>query len=106
MDVHNNNQGENMGYYINPRTQTKEEFLDENGILLTGDLEAKMPDNPDYALVCLVGNGAFTAAGVAYSKRERDAFNDPSDTREKSWYWVPKWKLYPVVKDLTQEIFT
>lgn len=37
----------------------------------------------------LVDNGPFEAAGIAFSQRELDAFNRPSDPRPKTWLKVP-----------------
>lgn len=46
--------------------------------------------------VCLVDNGPFTAAGVAYDARELNAFDQPNDFRPKFWFKVPREKLYDV----------
>jgi len=45
--------------------------------------------------VCLVDNGAFSAAAVAHSQRELEVFNLPSDKRSKVWFYIPKEALLP-----------
>lgn len=40
-------------------------------------------------LVCVVENGHFDAAGFAFSEQEMRDFNDPRDTRMKTWLIVP-----------------
>jgi hypothetical protein len=83
-----------MGYYINPRNgETKEAWLAANGKPVTVE-EAKAFSAPgsEQRLVCWVDNGMFTAAGIAYDDRERDAFLYP-DARPKQWYLVDVAKL-------------
>ena len=74
-----------MGYYINPRDKTKEQYLAACG--------EELPSCPKWAdipqgkvLVCWMNNGWMTAAAIAYSERELGDFNLPSDTRPKKWY--------------------
>jgi len=80
-----------MGCYINPQDMSKEEWLSTNGIRLT---EAPLfNDNSSMLPVCLVDNGAFTAAAIAYSEHVLEVFGDPRDIRPKKWYLVEKTKL-------------
>jgi len=37
------------------------------------------------AAICVVDNGAFEAAGLAYSEEELRAFSEPTDRRPKTW---------------------
>ena len=79
-----------MGNYINPKGKTKEEFLEEFGLELQNppfwnDIAR---DNLDYP-VCLVNNGPFTAAGIAYSESELEVFKRP-DGRPKRWFLVER----------------
>lgn len=86
-----------MGYYINPKDKTKEQFLQEHGQSFLGD--PSQYDTTGYSLlVCLVDNGMFSAAGIAYDKREAIEFNRP-DGRRKSWYEVSKIDLAPYYKE-------
>ena len=82
-----------MGYYINPPTMTKEAWLVGHGKHVPNAPE-KFRDG-DQIVVCLVDNGPFTAAAVAYSQDELEYFKHPSDGRYKMWFMVP-------LKDLVQ----
>lgn len=81
-----------MGYYVNVPYQTKEEWLEDNAVKVSINPPAVFLDESGGMAVCLVDNGAFTAAGIAYSQEELEAFSRP-DTRPKLWYTVPKQKL-------------
>lgn len=84
-----------MGAYINPMGESKESFLNREGIQLN-----KPPAWADcpygYLPVVLMDNGPFTAAGIAYAERELRAFTLPDDFRPKKFYFVEIAKLYPV----------
>ena len=85
-----------MGLYVNPRDQSKESWLETNGELIgptppTWDMLAH-----NCSAVCLVDNGIFTAAGVAYSPAELEEFSR-EDGRRRVWYAVPDEKLITVV---------
>lgn len=79
-----------MGIYINPKDTTKEDFL--RGLLDEGKAkiiphvpsahfqtaeQCRQPE--DMVVVCVVDNGAFTAAGIAFDKRELAAFVYPDE---------------------------
>lgn len=83
-----------MGYYINPKGESKEDFLIREGQPV---MVPAIPEDGENVLVCVIDNGYFTAAGVCYSAEEMHAFADPSDTRPKRWFVVPKHLLYDVV---------
>lgn len=84
-----------MGYYINPKDMSKEKFLAIYGYPVTHEQASKCSAGDEGKLVvCLVDNGMFTAAGIAYDDRERDAFMLP-DGRDKKWYLVDKELLKP-----------
>jgi hypothetical protein len=88
-----------MGYYINPPDQTKEDWLQEHGDEV-GTPSWPAPDGS--ALVCLIDNGPFSAAGICFSEQEFQAFVTP-DGRPRTWYYVPSDKVIsvePLVKDL------
>ena len=80
-----------MGLYINPSHMSKEQWLIENGVLVMGVPEFNK--TASYFPVCLVDNGPFTAAAIAFDEREMAAFNQPRDYRLKEWYLVQKDKL-------------
>ncbi len=78
-----------MGYYISPRTQTKEEWLVDNATIVTDRVSIDtVPEG--YCLLCHVNNGAFTALGVVNSERELSAWLQPGDHRPKDFYLAKK----------------
>lgn len=84
-----------MGCYINPANESKEDFLEREGMRLPK--APKWGTIPDGFLpVCLVLNSRFTAAGIAYSENELRVFANPKDSRIKFWYFVPIEKLRDV----------
>lgn len=86
-----------MGAYINSTKQTKEEFLSKNGVEITIEEFKNFDyDNKKALPVCLVDNGPFTAAAIAYSKRENQAFINVDDFRPKKFYLVDVEKLWDV----------
>jgi len=88
-----------MGCYINPRGETKEDFLRREGRVISVNEAIAAPEG-EYA-VCLVHNGAFTAAAVAYDHHELAALTRAEDPRPKIWYMVPREKLLNV-SDISQ----
>lgn len=83
-----------MGAYINPKNETKEDFLFREGIEITQQ-EAENGNYPGVMVVCLVDNGIFKAAGVAFNQSEINEFAAP-DGRSKRWFWVELEKLLEV----------
>lgn len=76
-----------MGYYIDPVDCTKEQWLKQHGVRLDAAPDWSAVRKDDRLPVCLVDNGLFTAAGVAYSPNEQAAFARP-DGRAKAWFSV------------------
>lgn len=84
-----------MGLYINPESKTKEQWLDDNSIeCVAGPIPTvKMFEGVSgHTVVCLVDNGDFTAAGVAYDAEELRRFTYPCG-RPKIWYLIPNENL-------------
>ena len=81
-----------MGIYINPTNgQSKEEWLNERGekFNYTTEVSVVKPLMEHHKIiVCLVVNGMFTAAAVAFDNSELRAFANPNDLRPKTWYMV------------------
>jgi hypothetical protein len=83
-----------MGYYINPKDgSSKESFLSKHGLQVLAPKEGFDFSGENWP-VCLVDNGAFTAAGIADCPEELDAFKYP-DGRPKAWFLVPRVHLEP-----------
>lgn len=92
-----------MGVYINPKDATKEEWLTANAEMICWD---RVPEwNNENLPVCLVDNGAFTAAGVAFDARELEAFTQESDYRPKCWFVVKRSKLEEVEPELKRKYY-
>lgn len=88
-----------MGYYINPKDgSTKEQFLEKHGTKITSDEVRKFDFSSDHLPVCLVDNGPFTAAGIAYDQREAAEFLSPDmrgPQRLRVWCRVSREMLKP-----------
>ena len=80
-----------MGYYIQGPTVAKACFL-------VGNHEAKIVSQPNSfaevpvgkALVCVVENGFFDAAGYVYNEQGFKDFSLPDDHRAKTWLLMDK----------------
>lgn len=81
-----------MGYYINPEKCSKEQWLADNGQVITPAEARDFNYSGERLPVCLVSNGAFTAAGIGYCREETDAFLYP-DGRPRMFFSVEKEKL-------------
>lgn len=75
-----------MGWYINPHSQTKEDWLAEHGTRTLGPGEITETHLP----ICLVDNGFFTAAAICPNERELIEFARDDDDRPKVWFSVPR----------------
>jgi len=77
-----------MGYYVDPDNCSKEAFLIGHGI----EIPSKTLDWDSVPKGCLpvvlVNNGLFTAAGIAYSPDELQAFTNPTDRRPRRIFVV------------------
>jgi len=85
-----------MRCYVNPKNETKEQFLIREGALISQE-EARIyvwliTCKP----VCWMNNGPFTAAAVCYNKKEFEAFSCTDDDRPKQWFLVNIEKLKTV----------
>ena len=81
-----------MGCYVNPPDGKKVEWLIRHG----EEIESPCAITKSHVPVCLVNNGVFFAAAIAYKLSEVEAFNQPTDFRPKQWFKVPREKLYAV----------
>lgn len=76
-----------MGRYLNPKNQTKEEWLEANAIPLDHIPDTYKTDT--HMVACLVDNGWMTACALAYNQYELEVFQYPTDPRPKLWFLVP-----------------
>lgn len=90
-----------MGYYINPKGKTKEEWLNEFGTPLNGEPEHATKN--DAMAVALIDNGVFTAAGIMYSQQELEYFK-ADKSRPMLWFYVPIERLVDVCPALSDAI--
>ena len=81
-----------MGYYVNPSSMSKEDWLRLHGEPTNGPCEITETHLP----VVLVNNGPFNAAGVGIDANEVRAFTQPTDYRPKKWYRVSRADLQAV----------
>lgn len=79
-----------MGYYINPKQGTKEEWLAANATPISREEAAQFDFASDQLPICLVDNFAFTAAAIAYCPQERDVFLYDRTGRPRRWFSAPK----------------
>ena len=82
-----------MGYYIQTdqshnKAQQICDMCQEAFVIPQPSSFDKVPK--DMALICVVDNGPFEAAGYCYDEREFIAWCDPSDTRPKTWLLMSK----------------
>ena len=84
-----------MGAYINLENRDKEDWLNHEAEMISENEFKNFEFDNDDLPVVLVNNGYFTAAGIAYSKNERDRFNT-DDGRFKVYFKASKEKLYEV----------
>jgi len=89
-----------MGFYVNPPNESKESFLEREGIKSPYDLKIKWSNvSEGFLPVVLVNNGIFTAAGIAYCESELEAFTDMNDQRPRQIFLVKIEKLIPVTDE-------
>lgn len=93
-----------MGYYIQTDSdKDKADWIRANlqGIMLTG-----CPNHvgEEYVPVCIVDNGSFEAAGIAFSRGEAEAFAGPSDDKRKKIWMIIKREhaiaIHPELEDM------
>lgn len=95
MFVHYNRNGGDMGFYVNPPTETKEDFLERESLWTTNKIEWKnVPVG--FLPVVHVNNGWVTDANIAYSEQELKALTDSNDPRPKRIFLVKIKDLLPV----------
>jgi len=82
-----------MGFYIQGPTTGKAAFIVseyDGKIIPQPEAFADIPE--DKALICVVANPMFEAAGYCFNDREFDCFSNSSDLRPKKWLVMDKSK--------------
>ncbi len=85
-----------MGAYINPKGESKEEFLKREGKPISKEDAIKHKDFKKNLVVALLHNPSFTAAAIAFDERELEAVTYSQDKRPIDYFVVPRKKLYDV----------
>jgi hypothetical protein len=81
-----------MGYYIETGTvKDKARIIAEryNGLIVPKPPSYEVVPE-DTAIIVVLDNGPFKAAGFAYSKQEFEEFTDPNDGRRKTFVLIDK----------------
>lgn len=90
-----------MGFYIDPpgySSTAREKFLAEHGTIIEEEEVFSWPyGRCDELPVCLIDNGHFLAAGIAFDAGERDRFITGMQGRSHAWYKVSKIALKPFI---------
>ncbi len=82
-----------MGYYIqcNEPTNKAQQLMEIPGTEIIQSGVPAWSEIPNHkALVCVVQNGLFDAAGLIHSEGELEAFSLPHDVRFKTWLLMDK----------------
>jgi hypothetical protein len=83
-----------MGAYIDPRNERKEAFLSREGVRL--EVAPKWEEVPrGFFAVCLIDNGGFLAAGIAFDEHELRGFSR-IENRPTIWFQVSIDKMWDV----------
>lgn len=84
-----------MGWYINPKDMTKEEWLKKHRVFAQMHAPSTHYEaDGDLVCICHVDNGGFTAAGICVGSRELQDFAR-DDGRSKLWFHVPYKEVEP-----------
>jgi hypothetical protein len=67
-------------------------LIKQGGIPLDFEQVKEYVDHPDLAIIVIMDNGPFEAAGLAYDRKEFVAFT--SDSRPKTYVALPKQLAY------------
>ena len=85
-----------MGYYIQGPERGKGKYLEEEYHAIPCNVHEAyiVLGHVSLVPVCVVDNGAFDAAAVAYSREEFECFSYHGDVRPKQWYIMDRVKAY------------
>ncbi len=78
-----------MGYYIETNSpKGKAKWLVDNAKAVR--TAEPVAGTAELIPVCVVDNGMFEAAAIAFDSEELSCFNNPTDYRPKTWLSVPR----------------
>lgn len=93
-----------MGFYIDPKDISKEDWLTKNGReIKQSDARMLFIDSQELP-VCIADNGGWTAAIICYSSRETDRVISGMDGRRNQWFAVSREKLCEVCPELKVQL--
>lgn len=85
-------------YRLEPKHTAKESFLNQNGTLVSNDMDwFQVPW--DHVAVVLIQNVDETIALIAINRREFDRTRSPSDRRERKTYIIAITKILSSIQD-------
>ncbi len=85
-------------YRLEPKHTAKESFLNQNGTLVSNDMDwLQVPW--DHVAVVLIQNVDETIALIAINRREFDRTRSPSDKRVRKTYLLAIEKILPSIQD-------
>lgn len=93
-----------MGFYINHRNQSKERFLHEKGSPISEDSAKRVLSGGSHLPVCLVNNGPFTAAAIAFDEGEIAEFSRADDPRPRVWFSVKREDLVEFYPEASTDV--
>jgi len=87
-----------MGYYVNPQNESKENFLNREGIVAPNSPRITWASVPKGFLpVVLLHNSRFSSALIAYCEAELEEATSLEDRRLRTIFMVKIEKLIPEV---------
>ncbi len=95
-----------MGYYIETKEPLNkaEQLLKEHPEIQPVLLQPTFDNTLDTFNVCVVSNGMFDAAAIAYSPEELAYFLSPNDTRKKIWLKVPRHLILQLCPSISKRL--
>ena len=84
-----------MGYYIETPGSNKQKakiICEQHDAIQIPQPKTFQEIPAEMALICVVDNGPFEAAGFAHNEREFQEFSNPRDSRSKTWILMDRTK--------------
>lgn len=84
-----------MGYYIETgdvRDKASAIIRDHGAVEISREEAEALIDDDSVAVVCVMVNPRFEAAGFVYDRNELAAFTEPDDARPRTWLRMDRQK--------------